>query len=443
MPRGELLLVLPPLPGQARRQLARLVAFAALAAALPVQASATELQIEGYYRARARAFDTLSLDRELTSSEGFSSYIQHRLILRPRMLVTSDLGVFVDIRALDNVVWGNQPITYVDPVTGDDIPTDFMDSLQAPLVTEETADLPPADITIWRAWGEYGTPIGTFKFGRMPLHWGSGIWQNDGLGLTAEYGDTADRFQWELLFSDVYFRLAGLNAQLRRTPSRGFNLFTIDGAADTTLGVLDIEAEFVGQFGAGDLANGANDISISAFGGILKAELGLKPVFFGVEAGYASGDADPNDQRIKTFGFDRDYNVGLMLFEQPMPALAASVGNSGNLGRDYDAALTGYEVSNALYLKPKVGYAIADGLTADATVLLARVARVPEESTNGRGYGQEINATLRYSPVRLVDVSATFGVFLPGKLYADYSDDTYDGFGSPAFGGQLQGVISF
>jgi hypothetical protein len=53
------------------------VALAALL--LSADAVAAEVQIEGFYQMRGRLFDTLSLNREITGTEGLSWYVQHRL----------------------------------------------------------------------------------------------------------------------------------------------------------------------------------------------------------------------------------------------------------------------------------------------------------------------------------------------------------------------------
>ena len=122
---------------------------------------------------------------------------------------------------------------------------------------DETAPLD--DITLWHAWGEVHGKAGRFRFGRMPLHWGSGLWLNDGLGEYGEYGDSADRVAWEYLIQDTVYLMAafdvnaenfvnesddttsynlaaayrseqvvaGLLAQYRRVPDPKFNLFTI------------------------------------------------------------------------------------------------------------------------------------------------------------------------------------------------------------------------
>ena len=110
----------------------------------------------------------------------------------------------------------------------------------------------------------------------------------------AEYGDTVDRFQWEKEISSLFVRLSGgqckglvnqdddtlaANATIayrtercndgdqpagQTAPSRDFTLFTADLAAEANLGKLNLRFEGVGQFGGGDLENGANDVQITA-----------------------------------------------------------------------------------------------------------------------------------------------------------------------------------
>ena len=70
---------------------------------------AAEVDLEGYYRARFRLYDTLSLNRELVNSEGTASVIEHRLWLRPNILVNDHLTVRVDVFGLDGVDWGQSP----------------------------------------------------------------------------------------------------------------------------------------------------------------------------------------------------------------------------------------------------------------------------------------------------------------------------------------------
>jgi hypothetical protein len=450
-------------------------------------AAAADVTFEGYYRARLRAFDTLSLDRENANSEGFALYAQHRLWIRPSFLVSDAVALRADIRGLDGVAWGVEPG-----------PTDALFGaydLQPP-TSETDAQAPLLDVSLWRAWAEVFTDYGQITFGRVPLHWGSGIWLNDGVSVDrefADYGDTTDRAMWELLVQEQFYiraaidvpaerfvgfeddttgydlavsyrvedLTAGVDLHLDHTGIReanvgALNVFTADAAAAATLGKLAVEAEFVGQFGGGDLEEGLNDASITAFGAVLHADLELDAWKVAVDAGIATGDGQ-QDLSIRTFAFDRDYSIGMFLFEQPMPTLAqsAAAANETNGGRDFTEVETlerelGFSsdaVSNAIFVKPRLYRRIVEGLWAEASWVGARMAKAPQinEINQSRGYGNEFGLCLHWNGLQHVDFGGRVGLFLPGSVY---TVDPVDGqtattFTEPAFGGQISGRVEF
>jgi hypothetical protein len=457
----------------------------ALLAFLPAVAQATEVEFEGAYRARARVFDTLSLDRTLDDSERLAALIQHRLWLRPRFLLSDQVALNVDFKGLDNVVWGERSLVPASGVSTA-APT-FGWDLTAPIVDPNDTEADGAsalqDFTLWRAWGEIHSDVGSFRFGRMPLHWGSGIWQNDGLSVGshfADYGDTADRVEWNYLVIDQFsVRLAadvntegfvneidditaftaalayqnetvaaGINSQLQHRGGSGekearFNLFTIDLAASAELGQLVVETENVGQFGGGRWDETFDDVNIAAFGSMTGIELHLDPIQLRVEGGIATGDDTLGDQNLRSFTFDRDYSVGVMLFEQNLPTLAAALATTANGNRSLDQALTGNAISNAIYLKPQVSYSLLDGFAVNAAWLAARTAKVPNSFGGRTSYGMELQAGARYTGIEHVDFSFTYGLFLPGSYYKTLPDETYTEFAAPANGFQLSTRIHF
>lgn len=445
---------------------------------------ATEVEFQGEYRARAQAFDTLSLDRELDDSEGLSMGLDHRLILRPRFLLSDRVALNVDIKGMDNLTWGTRA-TDPSSVVPNAAPT-YESILTSPYydpnASGEDGTAALQDITLWHAWGQVHTGIGTFRFGRMPLHWGAGLWLNDGMQGQTDfnmYGDTADRIQWDYLVMDqFYVRLAadvhaerflndvddttafnaalayqtetvvaGLHTQLQHRVNGGadtgqFDLFTVDVALDAELGKLNLVTETVGQFGAGDLSEDYQEVQVSAIGSILRASMDLRPWMATVEGGIATGDGT-NDQSLRTFTFDRDYTVGLMMFEQPMPSLAAALATETNGNRSYEQALLGNAVSNALYLKPTLGRQITDGFQVHASWLGARTAKVPQSFGDRNSYGMEFQLGAQYTGIDHVDFGFLFGTFLPGSYFENLPDDTYPAFNAPAFGAQISSRIHF
>lgn len=437
-------------------------------------ANAAEVQFEGFYQMRGRLFDTLSLDRSIDANEGLTWYVQHRLWLRPKFFVTDKVGLFADIRGLDGVTWGNRPQSWIDPVTQVAVPTIFTDDLVPPVDgADSTSAL--SNLTLWRAWGEVHSKIGTFKFGRQPLHWGLGLWQNDGLASLADHGDSADRISWEHTFDGIWIQAAadvdaeglvnqaddttafslagayrseritgGVQVQYKRSTGEDtkFNLFTADGAFDIHLGIVGVAGEVLVQAGGGDLEGGINDVKSLGIGAVLDLSLKTDKLEAHVEGGLATGDGDNTDTRLRTFTFDRDYNVGLVMFEQPMPVLQSSVPGED---RSYAATLTGDSVSNVMYLKPKVSYQVVPGFFVDASFLAARTAKVPtaQKTPDRRSYGFEIDAGLHYTGIDHLELAGTFATFIPGTLYRNYTDDTFQGFKAPVFGGQLLARIKF
>jgi hypothetical protein len=444
------------------------------AAAFAPQAHAVELELDGFYRARMRLFDTLSLDRTLPNSEGLSLSAEHRLVIRPKLLINDHVALMADIRGFDGAAWGSRANAYVDPVTGEGVPVEFTESLTAPDST--TGDTPKLDISLWRAWGEVNTKYGTIRFGRQPLHWGLGAWQNDGMGYNADFGDTADRVSFETEIQKIWIRgavdihtegfinqtddttaynlafayrgervNAGLQAQYRATPSREFNLFTVDGAGDIELGPFDAAFEVVGQFGGGNLSNGAQNVQVTAVGAALDLRAHFEPgITVGLLGVLATGDGETADRNYRTYTFDRDFNVGFLMFEQPMPVLKANTPNDVNGGRDYDPVLTGQGVSNALLLRAFGSKEIVPGLSAEAAFVAARTAKVPTTMSDRQSYGMEINAGLRWKAYDAFELGGHFGAFIPGTYYKNYRDTLVtSGYNAPAFGGQVIGRISF
>jgi len=86
-----------------------------------------------------------------------------------------------------------------------------------------------------------------------------------------------------------------------------------------------------------------------------------------LELGYASGDTDSGDDRIRGFSFDRDYRVGLVLFPQYLARLTAI--SAWNLSRPEHSYMAPAGVShlptdgaltNALYVNPVLKLAPTD-----------------------------------------------------------------------------------
>ena len=437
-------------------------------------ASAAEVVWDGHYRARGQYFNSLSLSNTNANAEGAATYMDHRLRLQPGWLMSDRVGLFAQLDLLPYTLWGDQAIQISDPALGDD-PLVLTGAVQPPTTDDGGATLQNLQVT--RVFAELHTGAGQLRFGRMPLEWGSGMLLNAGNAANQEYGDTVDRIQFTGLAGQVYLQ-AGLetNAEqfvsesddvwsvtgslLYKTEQAGagvyniyrtysydgatFGMYTLDiwGAAEA--GPLTLETEFVAQIGRGDLGEGVNDASINAFGAMIDAGYTLDRIRVGLAGGLATGDKDTTDNNFKTFTFDRDFNQTLFLFEEPMPTLQPTVSTDANAGRDTDAARTGYALSNAMYVRPRVGYTFSDDLTLDVSFFIAQAAALPDDQADSKGYGSEVDARVVYKPIEHFTLDGTIGVFFPGSYYSNFThEDLGGGFDRPALGAQVLGTVAF
>ena len=140
-----------------------------------------------------------------------------RFRLNPELHVSDNLRILSQIDLLDNQVLGSTPGGYTnDPSDGGY--TRSATSGYTPMgIFNETMEPPTAgqnssanSIRVKRVWGEFLTPIGQLRFGRMPSHWGLGMVENAGDGYDSDYQSTVDRLMFitGIKALDLYFAAA-------------------------------------------------------------------------------------------------------------------------------------------------------------------------------------------------------------------------------------------
>ncbi|WP_437669717.1 TIGR04551 family protein [Sorangium sp. So ce131] len=124
-----------------------------------------------------------------------------RFRLNPELHISDNLRILSQVDLLDNVVLGSTPEGYANrPGAGGGYEVvgrggysplgAFAGTQWAPRAgVNSTTD----SISVKRIWGEYMTPIGLLRFGRMPNHWGLGMVANSGDGYDSDYQSTVDR----------------------------------------------------------------------------------------------------------------------------------------------------------------------------------------------------------------------------------------------------------
>jgi uncharacterized protein (TIGR04551 family) len=131
-----------------------------------------------------------------------------RLRLEPTLNITDMVRVHAQVDVLDNTIMGNTPdsLAGIQGYNRPTAPTMGMASPQAlngqaPTDFQYTTQDPPqigqngfsSSLVAKRAWAEIDSEFGSVRFGRMPWHFGRGLYYNDGGCPDCDVGTTVDR----------------------------------------------------------------------------------------------------------------------------------------------------------------------------------------------------------------------------------------------------------
>lgn len=127
-----------------------------------------------------------------------------RFRLNPELHVSDNLRVLSQIDILDNLVLGSTPGGYANTPSATGGYSVVTRSGYNPLgFFDDTTETPSAGVNstkdsvrVKRAWAEYSTPVGQLRFGRMPDHFGLGMYHNSGDGPDDDYQTTIDRLMF-------------------------------------------------------------------------------------------------------------------------------------------------------------------------------------------------------------------------------------------------------
>jgi len=431
---------------------------------------AVGVDYEGYFRFRQNFNHNLNLDRE---TENWRNYGDFRFRLNPTFYITDTVRVHGSLNFIDGVMGGNpsRAHPHTNPAQANDFifsdpghagtPTSSDNSWVyggafAPGGAVRTTELSP--IQVRRAWTEVELPFGIVKAGRMPFHFGLGILGNSGDEIDQEVGSTRDRFIFETAFGDYYLRpgfgwfFEGLLDDGkqdayeyffelgRRTDHQNLGLYIgyqaqgEASAIDTTsilfgektnYWIIDLyvmqefnpfrahleSALFTGTFLGRDL------FAVNAVG---RLEWERSQSNLTAEIGFSSGtsDADAAANRVRTFAFNRDYNIALILFNEALP------GGRSFPGQDPEEATPSTPhsgtIANIIYLRSNFRYEMTSYFHPEINVV---GAFAPKESNDAGGafYGFEYDLITHWPFHRYASAEVSFGHFIPGSFYKNVS----------------------
>ncbi len=355
---------------------------------LASQLSALEVEESGYFRVRAKSTN----ERQISKA----NYLESRFRWEPELKIVDKLSVMMqmDVEGL----WGTHPSIF------------NIDSKATQL-----------DFKFNRAWLRYLTPVGLLEVGRMPSDWGLGIFTNDGNGFDDLFGDnydgdTFDRILFgtkplgresplttaiifdqvstgsvtdvnddvsELILAVLYNELnfvTGAYGGMRVQKSTSTEAYFGDIYLKFSMKGINLEAESVylhGHSRALQTSLNQGKYIIDQVGAAGKLSYSGKFLEPSLEVGFASGDNNPLNRHVTQFTFHRDYNVGLILYEEVLARLTETMYQGFFTLGEYpppgtEKLSTKGGVTNSIYVFPSIRFRIMDGLEAIVGGLYAR-----------------------------------------------------------------------
>ncbi len=417
------------------------------------------VNILGGYRAAMNVLEPYPVDRQGTLFEQ-RVYLDHRLRFYPELLFGDRVAVGVEVDLLTGMLGGSAPdatLALDERLRWDAAGARYAEVRQAYLQLRGRPVGMVLGLTTDRwglgavahdggpaAAGFSASPFGTDHFGDRSLRVGFEL--PPALDATGAASRTSVDFFMDVVARDDETRLfvrgdlvlaPGVRIQYaapgarvgiwlgwrtRRESDGGVaEVFQGDLYVDRILPVgprdatLRIAAEGVGRVGRSNVSNGWPDPQgrlVTAGAAVLEAEVdlaGLGPRI-GLRAGVASGDADPGDERDTGMRLDRDYNAGVILFDEVLAGFSArrAVQLYDELGVDGTPEANEGAISGAAFCMPYVAFSphevltvrlggLVAGATADPLYLVPMAGEGVDGTTvhhGGRFYGGELDASV-------------------------------------------------
>ena len=125
-----------------------------------------------------------------------------RLRIEPTINISDQVRVRTQFDVFDNLILGSTADSLVNPYVPKQDSRVGQTTAAAPTdVLSNTQNSYVGSILAKRAWGEIDTELGSFRFGRMPWHFGRGMYFNRGDCADCEGGTTVDRM---MVLTTVY-----------------------------------------------------------------------------------------------------------------------------------------------------------------------------------------------------------------------------------------------
>ena len=207
-----------------------------------------------------------------------------RLRLEPVIRPSDTVTIFTAFDIFDNLVLGSTPSGYA-------YGSGNSSWVAVPGILGTQATIDDGTTATWDAirvkhvWGRVDLKMADLVFGRMPDHFGMGVFRNDGAGLDADFGDSVDRVgliselpMWKLhVMLSWDFASQGIPSSVLSPGQDQGQPVDADDLDDATRWTLTVTRKDPAQTMARKLALGQSVFNWSVTGSFLQQKFGLRP----------------------------------------------------------------------------------------------------------------------------------------------------------------------
>ncbi len=378
----------------------------------------------------------------ISQSEKSKAYLIHNLTLNPQIIAADDVYIHARLDIFNN--------DYLGYLGGDFLGGKRGGGYQYQIPSGVNANL---------AYISWTIEHGNLMLGRIPLDFGLGlnlssrgrhyIDNMDGVAFKAvmgnfaitpaygivktdktkihssEYMGSAIYENPEILFGALYHKrighvdgteLDGIYGTDGFTSKGKVNIRSLNFHAEKSISKFKIRTEIGTQTGdTGIGAENGNELKIDSFGLVAKVSSDevIDTIEIGLNMGYISGDDPQTADVYEGYLVDRDYDVGLILFNQVLRQnILGTHKLLTNEGLELNNAADFEFLTNAFYLSPEVKFPVAEKVDLKASIIWARVL---QNTSNNF----EIDVTTSYNITDEASFSLDLGYLFPSSARPD------------------------
>lgn len=429
---------------------------------------------------------------EMTSEASDKAYLLHHLVLTPKIVAADGLTIYSRLDILNDPNFGISSTGQVTSVAGDVLgagpnPSASSGQTTGPATNSWGRTQRASMIGVTALYASWAQEFGQLVVGRTPVQFGLGTYYSAGNSLFDHYIDTKDMVGYKMVLGNLFIlpmmgkvhegnlgqeddvddymihvqydnpeselslgffydiRVAAGNDA--PTSVMGGTGSTLTGSFKNTMMGLYFSEKAGSHFrvsAEADMLSGdtgvqtstGQGVGLNAFGiaGELAWNPGADSKWSGVfKLGMATGDDPGTNDTYEGFQFNRNYDVGMLLFNHPLGQRdfmrTALLRNTSNTGAGKASNQIDSEaISNTIYFAPTLQYRSRENLSYGTTFVYAMLNKDPiKDPTAGSAQsvnygtamnlGYELDFSVTYKPFDRMTWITEFGGLLPGDAW--------------------------